>query len=320
MIEYILIVAGLILLLKGANFLVDGSSSLAKKFGISSLAVGLTIVAFGTSLPELVVNVYASILGKSSVAFGNIIGSNIANILLILGISAIIINLKVERSTTLKEIPFALMAALVLFLLSNKTMINGTQDYQLTKTDGIVMLFFFIIFLYYVWELAKEGKKNITDEMKIVSHSNTKITLMIVSGLAMLYFGGKWTVDGAVTIARNFGISELLISSTIVAVGTSLPEFITSIVAAMKKEMEIAVGNIVGSNIFNIFFIMAISAIIRPLSVPASLNFDFAFLIGATVLLFAFMWVGRKHELERWQGAIFILGYIAYVIFLIQRG
>ena len=319
MIEYIYLILGLALLYNGAGYLVEGSSSLAKKLGISALVIGLTVVAFGTSMPELIVNVFASLKGNAEVSYGNIIGSNIFNILLILGLASVIKPLAVQRSTVWKEIPFALLAALVLFAMSNKLLLGGAAN-NLTIADGLIMLFFFVIFLYYVFELAKDKPKESNMEIEVKKHSSTAIFLMIIGGLAALFIGGKLTVAGAVAIARQIGISELLISSTIIAAGTSLPELVTSVVAAIKKEMDLSVGNVVGSNIFNIFLIMGVSSLISPLAVPAGINFDFIFLTATTLLLFIFMFIGKKHELDRWEGAMFLLMYVAYVAFIIRRG
>ena len=320
MIEYILFAIGIFLLIKGAGFLVDSSSSMASKFGISKLAIGLTVVAFGTSLPELIVNVYASLKGTTDIAFGNIMGSNIANILLILGIGAIITTIKFKKSTIWKEIPFTLLAAVVFFLLCNKTAIDGIKNGYVTRTDGLIMLSFFLIFIYYIFELAKDRELDVVKDVEIKESSNLAIFLKLFGGVIALYLGGKWVVDGTVYAATQFGISQLLISSTIVAVGTSLPELVTSLVALKKKEMELSVGNIVGSNIFNIFFIIPAAAFIAPLGVPALINFDFAFLIAATLLLFSFMFAGEKHQLKRWQGVSFLAVYAAYIAFLIFRG
>lgn len=317
MLEYLQLIIGFIFLVKGADVLVDGSSALAKKFGISALAIGLTIVAFGTSMPELVVNTFAAIKNQPDISFGNIIGSNIVNILFILGLAAVIAPLKIKKSTIWKEIPFAFLAVLVLFLMSNKTLFNGKSSNIVTRIDGIILLVFFAIFLYYIFELVK-GSKNHTTTIK--EYSGIAIFTMIVGGLIMLFIGGGWVVDGAVFLARKMGLSELFISTTIVAIGTSLPELVTSVVAASKKEYDLSVGNIVGSNIFNIFFIMGITSIISPIAAPPSINIDFIFLFIATLALFTAMFIGRKHQLERWQGIVFILMYIAYILFLIKRG
>lgn len=318
MIDYIFILAGLAFLYKGANWFVEGASSLAKHFGISPLVIGLTVVAFGTSMPELIVNVFASIEGNSNVAFGNIIGSNIINILLILGLAGLITPLIVKRSVVWKEIPFALLAVLALATMSNKIILADDPVNVLTRTDGIVLLFFFLIFIYYLIESVRSSRNEFPDHGG--SYSPTKILFMLVGGLAALIIGGRLTVDGAVSIARQMEISELLISSTIVAAGTSLPELVTSIAAALKKEMDISVGNIIGSNIFNIFFIMGISATISPLTVPIGINTDLLVLTIATLLCFVFMFSGEKHKLERWEASILLVIYAAYTIFIIYRG
>ena len=320
MLEYILFVIGIFLLLKGADYLVDGSSSLAKKFKISNLVIGLTIVAFGTSIPELVVNIIASLKGNGDIAFGNIVGSNIANILLILGITATITSLKIQHSTTWKEIPFSLLAAIVLFIFASAMMLDKLALNSISRSEGIILLLFFTIFLYYVFELAKKNKNQMEDKkLEIKKISSAKIFLYILVGLVALYIGGKWTVEGAVALARLIGLSEYFISLTIVAVGTSLPELFTSVKAAIKGNSDLAVGNIVGSNIFNIFWILGVSAIIIPISFPAFAIIDLSILLGTSFLLFLFMFIGKKHELERWQGIIFILLYAAYIVYLILR-
>lgn len=318
MIDYIFILIGLALLYQGANWFVEGASSLAKHLGISSLVIGLTVVAFGTSMPELVVNVFASIQGNSDVAFGNIVGSNIINLLLILGVTGVIAPLIVQKPTVWKEIPFALLAVLVLATMSNKIMLANDSENILTRADGIILLFFFSMFLYYIFETIKNDANESSDHIK--EHSITKISFMLIAGFIFLVIGGKLTVDGAVSIARQMGISEFLISSTIVAAGTSLPELVTSVAAALKKEMDISVGNIVGSNIFNIFFIMGISSTISPLTVPIGVNVDLIVLTIATLLFFVFMFTGKKHKFERWEALIFLTIYVGYTLFIINRG
>lgn len=313
MIEYISVFVGFILLIKGADFLVDGSSSLAKRFNVSTLMIGLTIVAFGTSMPEFIVNVIASFKGTTDIAMGNILGSNIANILLILGISALIYPLKVQHSTVWKEIPFSFLAAFILIILAN-------DNLGLSRTDGIVMLSFFIIFLSYVFELARNNRIANKGTIKIKAYTTHKILLMIIFGLLALFIGGKMVTDGVVIIAKNIGISEFMIGLTIVAVGTSLPELVTSAMAAYRRETDLAVGNIIGSNIFNIFFILAISAIITPISIESYVNTDMIVLLIASFLPFTFMFIGERHNLGRWEGAGFILMYIAYIVYIIWRG
>jgi cation:H+ antiporter len=329
MIEYILFVLGIVLLIKGADYLVKGSSSLAKKLGIPTLIIGLTIVALGTSTPELVVNILAALKGSTEVAFGNIIGSNIANILLVLGIVAIICPIKVKSSTIWKEIPFALLGVVVLFVASNYFLIDKITINSLTRVSGIIFLCFFLIFIYYAFGLAKrhkvqldQGKKEVIkhQDIDIEKHKNITIFLMVLGGLIGLYFGGKWVVEGAIFMAQQLGLSEFLISVTIIALGTSLPELVTGITAAKKKDTELAVGNSVGSNIFNIFWILGITAIIAPIAIPNFINLDIVFLGIATFLLFLSLFIGKKHELERWQGYVFVILYIAYIAFIIIRG
>lgn len=309
------LVAGFILLIKGANFLVDGSSSVAKRFGISSLVIGLTVVAFGTSTPELVVNLISAFKGTTDIAIGNILGSNIANILLILGITGAIGPIAVKSSTTWKEIPFALLAILVTAVLANDVLFSGAAESFLTRGDGLVLLGFFAIFMYYIFGIAKNGADEETEDIK--SFSTSKSILLIIVGLTFLVIGGKWIVDAAIFLAKLWGLSEAVIGLTIVAVGTSLPEMITSIVAAMKGRSDIAIGNVVGSNIFNIFWILGITAIIKPLPFSENSNLDVMATIGATFLLFAWMIVGKRHQLERWQSFVFVILYVGYVSLLI---
>ncbi|MFA7253320.1 MAG: calcium/sodium antiporter [Patescibacteria group bacterium] len=320
--EYVLLVIGLIILIKGADFLIEGSSSIAKKFGVPTIVIGLTIVAFGTSLPEFLVNIIAASKGSTEMAFGNIVGSNIANILLILGITALIRPQKVKRSTTWKEIPFGLLGAVALLIFANDKLIDRTQISMLSRIDGLALILFMIIFLYYLIEITLKNKTEIceTNETETKILPTWKTVFYIIIGLVTLYFGGRWAVDSAVTIARNFGMSEYLISATIVALGTSLPELATSVKAALKNQSDLAIGNIVGSNIFNIFFVLGVTALIIPVVVPASINFDLIFLAIISLLLFLFMFIGKKHQLERWQGSLFLAGYLFYIIFIVMRG
>ncbi|OGZ64257.1 MAG: sodium:proton exchanger [Candidatus Staskawiczbacteria bacterium RIFCSPLOWO2_01_FULL_40_39] len=315
MIEYILLIAGFVLLIKGADVLVDGASSFARKFGISALVIGLTIVAFGTSAPELIVNLFASIQGNTDIAIGNILGSNIANILLILGISAVIYPLAIQKGTVFKEIPLSLLAIIAVAIMANDMILDGRVSSELTRIDGLILIAFFVIFLYYTFGISKaEGE---SEQGNIKERPIFKSVLMVIGGLAALTIGGKLVVDTAVLIAVNLGISQAIIGLTIVAVGTSLPELATSAVAAYKKNADIAVGNIVGSNIFNIFWILGMSAVINPLPFSNLLMRDVLMTVIATLLLFLFMFVGKKHHLERWQGVLFILIYIIYILVII---
>ena len=319
MITFTAMIAGFVLLIKGADFLVEGASSVARRFHVSDLVIGLTVVAFGTSTPELFVNIFASMQGSTGIAIGNVVGSNIANILLILGVSAIIYPLSVTRGTVWKEIPFSLLTALVLGIVANDRMIDHASASAITRIDGLMLLCFFGIFMYYSASIAKEtddeASRALTEKMGIV-----KSGLMIAAGLAGLMLGGKWIVDGAVTLASAFGMSQSLIGLTIVAVGTSLPEFATSAVAAYKKNTDIAVGNVVGSNIFNIFFVLGMSSVIRPLPFQASLNRDVGMTVFSSMLLFLFMFTGKKRSLDRWEGALFLVFYGAYIFVLAASG
>ena len=311
-----LLLTGFILLVKGADFLIEGASSLALRLSVSEIAIALTVVAFGTSTPELIVNIFASFHGKDEITLGNIIGSNILNILLVLGIAGLIYPIKTKKNTVWREIPFALLSGLILLVLCNDLLIDGVSKPVIARSDGIILLAFFSIFIIYVFGISKvEGEG--TPLLK--SMSWLKIVLYTAGGLAALIAGGKMVVDSSVKCARLLEVSEKLIGLTIVAGGTSLPELFTSAVAAYKGKSDIAIGNIVGSNIFNIFFIMGISALITPIYFPPVLNIDLLILIGASVLLFATMFTGKKRSLDRWEAVLFILLYSTYVTYLLFR-
>ncbi|QQR55002.1 calcium/sodium antiporter [Candidatus Peregrinibacteria bacterium] len=316
MVSAILFILGFPLLIKGADLLVDGASSVARKFNISSLVIGLTIVAFGTSAPELIVNILASAQGNTEIAIGNVLGSNIANIFLILGIAAVIYPLATKENTVWKEIPLSLLAAILLGILANDAWIDGDLNSGLTRIDGLVFIAFFIIFLYYTFGISKVTGP-VSSETDIKKLSILKSSLYILMGLLGLLVGGKWIVDGAVKMAEAFNISQSVIGLTIVAIGTSLPELATSAVAAYKKQTDIAIGNVVGSNIFNIFWILGCSALIRPLPFSDSSNFDILVAISASLVLFLIMFVGKKHVIERWQGGVMIFIYLCYLAVLI---
>ncbi|MDO9275432.1 MAG: calcium/sodium antiporter [Lutibacter sp.] len=320
MLTYILFVTGFFLLIKGANLLVDGSASIAKRYKISNIVIGLTIVAFGTSTPEFIVNIFASVNGNTEIAIGNILGSNIANILLILGISSIIYPLATKQNTVWKEIPLSLLAAILLGVLANDIRIDNGLFSGLTRIDGIVFLSFFIVFIYYTFGISKVVGDDTVEGDDIKELSRLKSVIFIIGGLLGLIIGGKWIVDGAVKIAELFHVSQSLIGLTVVAVGTSLPELATSAIAAYKKQTDIAIGNIVGSNIFNIFWILGISALIRPLPFSANNDLDIIMTIFSSALLFLIMFVGKKHTIEKWQGILMVMIYVVYVIFLINNG
>ena len=313
----LLLILGLGILIVGGESLVKGAASLAKKMGVAPLAIGLTVVAFGTSMPELIVNIISVFKNTPDIAIGNIVGSNIANIMLILGVSTVIYPLTVQKSTTWKEIPFALLGGMLILIMGNDIWLDQGASNILTRTDGLALIAFFIIFLYYIFGIAKtEGN----EEVKVKTYSWPRSLLFTGGGLLLLLIGGKLLVDNAVILSRLAGLSEAFIGLTIVAVGTSLPELITSVIAAIHHHDDIAVGNVVGSNIFNVFWILGLSASIKNLPVGTVANTDFLVNIIATLLLFAFMFISTRHKLNRWQGILFILLYIIYLAYLIGRG
>lgn len=308
------LLVGLVLLVGGAEYLVRGASSAAKKWGVSGIVIGLTVVSFGTSMPELLVNLISATKGSTDLAIGNIVGSNIANIFLILGVTAIMTRLHVKENTMFKEIPFALLAIVLVFLMGNDAMFDGAGENVLSRTDGFAFLSLFIIFLYYTYGISKVmGEKE-----SVATYSWPKSLGMFGLGLAALAFGGNLIVDNAVEIARIAGMSERIIGLTIVAIGTSLPELATSVVAAMKGHADIAIGNAVGSNIFNVFWILGLTSIIAPIPFSVGINIDVLFASFATFLLFLFVFMFKKHELDRWMGLTFLFLYIGYLIFLVM--
>lgn len=315
LVTILLLILGLVLLIQGANWLVNGASSLARLHRISELVIGLTIVAFGTSAPELVVNIIASYGNHPDIVFGNIIGSNIINLFLILGLSGIITPLVVQRSTVWKEIPYSLLAVILLFLLVNDHLIFRSHENYLNRLDGFILLIFFALFILYIFNQMKKDK-DLPQPESFITHK-FKIWLLIIIGLAALVIGGKLIVNSAIEIAKSLGVSEKIISLTIVAAGTSLPELATSVVAAIKKNRDLAVGNIIGSNIFNILLILAISSIIKPMRFDLVFNTDIVILTIGTVFLFVAMFTGGKKKLDRWEAFIFLAIYISYTIYLL---
>ena len=312
MLNYLLFLIGFFVLIKGADLLVDGASAIARRLRVSDLVIGLTVVAFGTSTPELFVNVMASAQGNTEIAIGNVLGSNVANVLLILGIAAIICPLKVSEGTVLKEIPLSLLAAVVLGLMANDRWIDGADASSLSRIDGLVFLAFFTIFLSYSFHIARRGDES---ETTAATRPNRlpRSLLQIVTGLVGLTLGARWIVEGAVALAQAFGLSESVIGLTIVAIGTSLPELATSAVAAWRRNLDIAVGNVVGSNIFNIFFVLGVSAAIRPLPFQTRSNLDIGAVLLSSLLLFLAMFTGKRRSLDRWEGVIFLLLYVGYI-------
>ncbi len=317
---WLLLLAGLVLLVKGADFLVSGASAIARRLAISDLVIGLTVVAFGTSTPELFVNITASLQGNTGIAIGNVLGSNIANILLILGVSALIFPLAVSRGTVWREIPFSLLAALALGILANDHLVDGLAASDISRSDGLVFLLFFAIFLYYSASIARSGSVPDTGATTPAAKNIPVSILLVLGGLVGLSLGGKWIVDGAVHLATVLGMSQTLVGLTIVAVGTSLPELATSAMAAYRRNVEIAVGNVVGSCIFNIFFVLGISAVVKPLPFQTAGNLDIGMVILASLILFLAMFTGRRRSLDRWEAGLLLVVYAVYLAFLVYRG
>lgn len=315
MLYFLLLVAGFFPLIYGAGMLVDSASSLAKRYNIPNMVIGLTIVAFGTSAPELVVNVFSAVQGNADLALSNVIGSNIFNIAAILGLSAIIYPLTVKNNTTWIEIPLALLAALLVFILANDRLIDNSGNSVITRIDGIVLLIFFLIFMVYNFQMIQKG--GFSEEIPIKDMAPKKAVLLVIAGMILLVAGGRLIVFSAVELALSWGLSERLIGLTIVSIGTSLPELATSLVAATKKNTDIAVGNIVGSNIFNVFFILGISATIHPVPFQSGSQPDILINILLSLMLFAFLFTGKGRRLERWEGITFVLIYTGYLVWLL---
>ncbi|MBM4399901.1 MAG: calcium/sodium antiporter [Candidatus Cloacimonetes bacterium] len=314
-VAFIYLILGFALLLIGADWLVKGAASLAKRFNVPQIVIGLTIVAFGTSAPELLVNIFSSIKGASDIAFGNVIGSNNFNALIILGVSTLIYPLHFNKNSVTKEIPFILFISVFLFFLVNDRIFSTKAPDVLSRGDGIILLLIFALFIAYTFYLSKKSPVSPQEikEYKILASIG-----FVLLGLGGLIWGGKIVVTQAISIAQKFGISEKIIALTIVAAGTSLPELATSAVAAFKKHSDIAVGNILGSNIFNLLLILGVSSTIRPAVYRTAFNKDFMLMTLGTVLIFVFLFTSRKNKLDRWEGGVLLLLYVAYAVFLLK--
>lgn len=322
LLNIIMIIIGFDLLIKGADFLVDGASEIAKRFHIPEIVIGLTIVAIGTSMPELVVSVTSALEGHSDLAIGNVVGSNIANMFLILGACSIIRPLVFKKETRLFEIPFTIFATIILFFLC----INGSgeQINTITREEGIILLVFCILFIIYNLIMAKKGEDFDKEDriLEIRTEENKQVPLWeslfgIVIGIVGLKIGGDLVVNNSVEIAKILGISEKLISLTIVAFSTSLPELITSIAATRKGETDMAIGNILGSQLFNILLIIGVSAALTPINYSKSYDSNIILLIVGSVVLGLFPFVGKKNEMTRGNGIVFVLTYVVYLISIV---
>ena len=312
-VNILLLTFGFATLIKGADWLVSGASALAKRYNVSNLVIGLTIVAFGTSAPELVVNAISSSKNLPDLVFGNIIGSNNFNIFVILGIAGLITPLTVQSSTVWKEIPISFLAILLFYLLANNFFVSTSPI--LSRIDGVILLVFFGLFILYVYKQLK-SQYALAEK---TSYSSAKMWGLITLGLCGLVIGGQLVVGNATSLAKLLGTSQKIIGLTIVAFGTSLPELATSVVAAFKKNNDIAVGNIIGSNIFNIALILGISSIIRPMEFSSTFTFDVILLTFGTLILFVSMFTGRKKKLDRWEAATLLLIFAVYTVYLVGK-
>ena len=330
--DIVLLIGGLLLILLGANGLTDGAASVAKRFHIPGIVIGLTIVAFGTSAPELTVSVSSALKGSADIAIGNVVGSNIFNTLMIVGCTALFAPIVITRNTLQKEIPLCILSSVVLLICANDVLLDGSKENVISITDGLLLLCFFAIFLSYTFAIAshrpEKGMQGLQENAPTQETTETeeikqlpmwRSVLYIIGGLAALIGGGSLFVDGASGIARSLGVSESIIGLTLVAGGTSLPELATSIVSALKKNPEIAIGNVIGSNLFNIFFVLGCAASITPLHLTGITNFDLLTLVGSGILLWLFGLFFAKRTITRIEGSIMILCYVAYTIILIYQ-
>ena len=304
LVQIFLLVIGFTMLVKGADWFVDGSAGIAKKLGIPQLVIGLTIVAMGPSAPEAAVSINASIKGNSGIAIGNVVGSNILNILIILGISAVLATMAIQKSTLKYEIPYMIFVTVVLIVL-------GISDEYVTRMEGVILWVLFLVYLAYLFKLAKQG----ADEDSIENRPGWKLCISMIVGGAIVVWGSDITVDSATAIAQMIGLSERFIGLTIVALGTSLPELVTSVVAARKGNADIAIGNIVGSNIFNILFVIGTASIISPVKYDSVFLFDGIVAVLAGVLL----WVNviKTRSLRKPWGILYLVCYGAYLVYLL---
>ena len=319
---YVLLILGFVLLIKGADFFVDGSSSVAKLLKVPTIVIGLTVVAFGTSMPEMSVSVTAALQGSNDLAVSNVLGSNIFNLLVVLGCCAILNPVQAKWSLLKKEFPFSIFIAVILLLLDSdfsvSKVLKGTESFSLGRQGGILLLILFAVFLYATVKTALSARgeqTEVDEEYKVMSP--VKSAVYIVAGLAGIVLGGDLVVDSACEIAETFGLSQTFIGLTIVALGTSLPELVTSMVAAGKGENDLAVGNVVGSNIFNILLILGVSATITPITLEVTAVYDTLILIVASLIVYAA--AISKREIRRTEGVIFLVAYLAFFVYILVR-
>lgn len=315
---FALLAGGIFLVVKGADYLVLGSSSLASRHHIPHIVIGLTVVSFGTSAPELAVSLFAAVKGQNEILLGNLVGSNISNLLLVLGVSGLIFPLCVKSKTVTREIPFMVATALVFFGLASGFLLPFSSPLPMfSRLRGFIMLALYGVFSWYVYRLAKNNK---TRHDPIHQIKPSLELAAIAGGLVGLFVGGKMVVSSAVSIAVMFGVSAKLIALTIVAIGTSIPELATSAVAAWRKKSDIAVGNIVGSNIMNITLVLGLSTTISPVACAPEMNIDMLIMCIASALFMLTMFTGKRNSFDRLEAGLFLAAYAGYIVFLCMRG
>lgn len=318
--NYVLLIVGLVLILGGANYLTDGAAAIARKFGLSDLIVGLTIVAFGTSAPELTTSIMSALEGNTGMAIGNVVGSNIFNTLLIIGAVALARPIHIGKGIMINEIPLVILASVAILAMGCSPWLDGTAP-EISRVNGILLLLFFVIFMRYIFSQAQESKHEQSGQSAGAKPQPGMwlSAIMVVGGLAALIYGGDLFVDKASAIARSWGVSDAIIGLTIVAAGTSLPELATSLVAAVKGNSGIAVGNVIGSNIFNIFLVLGCAAAVRPLPFGGISMLDLGVLTGSALLFWFFGWFFKTRTITRIEGAIMALCYMLYLTVLVMQ-
>ena len=318
--NYVLLIVGLVLILGGANYLTDGAAAIARKFGLSDLIVGLTIVAFGTSAPELTISIMSAVEGNTGMAIGNVVGSNIFNTLLIIGAVALARPIHIGKGIMINEIPLVILASVAILAMGCSPWLDGTAP-EISRVNGILLLLFFVIFMRYIFSQSQESKHEQSGQSAEAKPQPGMwlSAIMVVGGLAALIYGGDLFVDKASAIARSWGVSDAIIGLTIVAAGTSLPELATSLVAAVKGNSGIAVGNVIGSNIFNIFLVLGCAAAVRPLPFGGISMLDLGVLTGSALLFWFFGWFFKTRTITRIEGAIMALCYMLYLTVLVMQ-
>jgi len=315
--DSLVLLIGLVVLIKSADILVAGASSIAARLGISSLVIGLTIVSFGTSLPEMLVTMVSGLRNNADLAIANVIGSNIANVLLVLGVAAIVRPLRVQDSTVVSEIPFSLTAALLVGFLANAALFSPIHELSISRLDGGILLFFFVLFMLYAYKMSREQAAEAVEASAVLG--TTRASIYIVGGIVGLYFGGGWVVDGAVGIAQWLGVDDALIGLTVIAIGTSSPELVASAVAAYRNQSDIAVGNVVGSNIFNLLWVLGLTSSVVELPFEVISNTDLVMVIASSAMIIIALAITRNNTILRSHGIAFVTLYAVYLVYVIGR-